>query len=322
MPFSPLISVIVAVYNGGLFIRKGISSILEQSLCNIELIIVNDGSTDETEIICNEYSRKDPRVHVFHEKHQGVAHARQVGINNACGIYTIHIDADDHISRNMLEEMYNSANNSGADILICDYMEVNNHGSIYHAQQPTILTQEGVTNDLIRGKLYGALWNKLIRTSCFRDNNVCFREDLTMREDMFFVLDVLPYCSKIAYLPEALYSYDKTSNASSLTNTYLSEDRKYYVQELKWHETALKNTLVSKENKEHVSNSLLNIAYITLNGSIFTKAEWKKSFSKYNDVFDKAANNYKKRLVLMAINKHYHLASTIRAFLSILKRKA
>lgn len=73
----------VTVYNGGMFIRKGISNILEQSLCNIELIIVNDGSTDETEIICNEYSRKDPRVHVFHEIHQGVAHGRQVGINNA-----------------------------------------------------------------------------------------------------------------------------------------------------------------------------------------------------------------------------------------------
>ena len=319
---SPVISIIIAVYNAESYLSKGIEDILAQTFSNFEILLVDDGSTDTTVEICDRYANKDTRIRVFHEKHQGVARARQVGINNACGIYTIHIDADDHISPNMLEEMYNSANNSGADILICDYMEVNHHGPIYHAQRPTVLTQEGVTNDLIQGKLYGALWNKLIRTSCFRDNNVCFREDLTMREDMFFVLDVLPYCSKIAYLPEALYSYDKTSNASSLTNTYLSEDRKYYVQELKWHETALKNTLVSKENKEHVSNSLLNIAYITLSGNIFTKAEWKKSFSKYNDVFEKAANNYKKRLVLMAINKHYHLASTIRTFLSILKRKA
>ena len=319
---SPVISIIIAIYNAESYLSKGIEDILAQTFSNFEILLVDDGSTDTTVEICDRYANKDTRIRVFHEQHQGVAHARQKGIENVQGEYTIHIDADDHISPNMLEEMYNSANNSGADILICDYMEVNHHGPIYHAQRPTVLTQEGVTNDLIQGKLYGALWNKLIRTSCFRDNNVCFREDLTMREDMFFVLDVLPYCSKIAYLPEALYSYDKTSNASSLTNTYLSEDRKYYVQELKWHETALKNTLVSKENKEHVSNSLLNIAYITLSGNIFTKAEWKKSFSKYNDVFEKAANNYKKRLVLMAINKHYHLASTIRAFLSILKRKA
>ncbi len=318
----PVISIIIAIYNAESYLSKGIEDILAQTFSNFEILLVDDGSTDTTVEICDRYANKDTRIRVFHEQHQGVARARQVGINNACGIYTIHIDADDNISPNMLEEMYNSAKDSGADILICDYMEVNHHGPIYHAQRPTVLTQEGVTNDLIQGKLYGALWNKLIRTSCFQDNNVCFREDLTMREDMFFVLDVLPYCSKIAYLPEALYSYDKTSNASSLTNTYLSEDRKYYVQELKWHETALKNTLVSKENKEHVSNSLLNIAYITLSGNIFTKAEWKKSFSKYNDVFEKAANNYKKRLVLMAINKHYHLASTIRAFLSILKRKA
>lgn len=319
---TPIISIIIAAYNAESFLCKGLEGVLEQTFHNFEIILIDDGSTDATYEICERYAKKDSRIRVFHEKHQGVARARQVGINNACGIYTIHIDADDNISPNMLEEMYNSAKDSGADILICDYMEVNHHGPIYHAQRPTVLTQEGVTNDLIQGKLYGALWNKLIRTSCFRDNNVCFREDLTMREDMFFVFDVLPYCSKIAYLPEAFYSYDKTRNASSLTNTYLSEDKNYYTQEIKWHESALKNTLVNKKNKEHVSNSLLNIAYITLSGNIFTKGEWKEVFSKYNDVFEKAANNYKKRLVLMAINKHYHLASTIRAFLSILKRKA
>ena len=314
------ISIIVAAYNAEAYLAKGIEGILNQSFEAFELLLVDDGSTDSTGVICDEYARKDSRIHVYHEKHQGVAHARQVGINNACGIYTIHIDADDHISRNMLEEMYNSAKDSGADILICDYMEVNKHVTTYHTQQPTFLTPVGIANDMIEGKLYGALWNKLIRTSCFQDNNVCFREDLTMREDMFFVFDVLPYCSKIAYLPDAFYSYDKTSNASSLTNTYLSEDKKYYVQELKWHETALKNTLVNKKNKEHVSNSLLNIAYITLSGNIFTKVEWKEAFSKYKDVFELAANNYKKRLVLMAINNQYYLASTVRAFLSILKR--
>ena len=316
------ISIIVAAYNAEAYLAKGIEGILNQSFEAFELLLVDDGSTDSTGVICDEYARKDSRIHVYHEKHQGVAHARQVGINNACGIYTIHIDADDHISRNMLEEMYNSAKDSGADILICDYMEVNKHVTTYHTQQPTFLTPVGIANDMIEGKLYGALWNKLIRTSCFQDNNVCFREDLTMREDMFFVFDVLPYCSKIAYLPDAFYSYDKTSNASSLTNTYLSEDKKYYVQELKWHETALKNTLVNKKNKEHVSNSLLNIAYITLSGNIFTKAEWEEAFSKYKDVFEIAANSYKKKLVLMAINNHYYLASRIRAFLSILKRKA
>lgn len=322
MPFSPLISVIVAVYNGGLFIRKGISSILEQSLCNIELIIVNDGSTDETEIICNEYSRKDPRVHVFHEKHQGVAHARQVGINNACGIYTIHIDADDQISHNMLEEMYNAAKGANADFLICDYMEVNNNGTFYHAQRPTSLTPEGLVNDMTRRKLYGALWNKLIRTSCFQDNKVGFHEDLNMSEDMFFVFDVLPYCSKIVYLPKAFYSYDRTRNISSLTNMYLSEDKSFYLQEIRWNDAVLKAPLVSKKNKENVSNTLLNIAYITLSGNIFTKAEWQNAFSQYRDVFKTATKSYKKRLVLMALNRHYLLASAIRTFISKLRRKA
>ena len=319
---TPVISVIIAAYNAESFLCKGVEDVLAQTFQNFEIILIDDGSTDATYEICERYAKKDSRIRVFQERHQGVAHARQVGINNAYGIYTIHIDADDHISRNMLEEMYNSAKDSGADILICDYMEVNKHGTTYHTQQPTFLTPVGIANDMIEGKLYGALWNKLIRTSCFRDNNICFREDLTMREDMFFVFDVLPYCSKIAYLPKAFYNYDKTRNASSLTNTYLSEDKNYYTQEIKWHDAALNSSLVNKSNKVHVINSLLNIAYITLSGNMFTKTEWKNIFSQFREAFMSATMSYKKRLVMMALNDRYMTASIIRSFISKLRRKA
>lgn len=316
------ISIIVAAYNAEAYLAKGIEGILNQSFEAFELLLVDDGSTDSTGVICDEYARKDSRIHVYHERHQGVAHSRQVGIENAHGLYTIHIDADDQISHNMLEEMYNAAKGANADFLICDYMEVNNNGTIYHAQRPTSLTPEDLINDMTSRKLYGALWNKLIRTSCFQDNKVGFREDLNMSEDMFFVFDVLPYCSKIVYLPKAFYSYDRTRNTSSLTNMYLSEDKSFYLQEIQWNDAVLKTPLVSKKNKETVSNSLLNIAYITLNGSIFTKTEWENAFSQYRDVFKTSTKSYKKRLVLMALNRHYLMASAIRTFISKTRRKA
>lgn len=316
------ISIIVAAYNAEAYLANGIEGILNQSFEAFELLLVDDGSTDGTGIICDEYAKKDTRIHVYHERHQGVAHTRQVGIENAHGLYTIHIDADDQISHNMLEEMYNAAKGANADFLICDYMEVNNNGTIYHAQRPTSLTPEDLINDMTSRKLYGALWNKLIRTSCFQDNKVGFREDLNMSEDMFFVFDVLPYCSKIVYLPKAFYSYDRTRNTSSLTNMYLSEDKSFYLQEIQWNDAVLKTPLVSKKNKETVSNSLLNIAYITLNGSIFTKTEWENAFSQYRDVFKTSTKSYKKRLVLMALNRHYLMASAIRTFISKTRRKA
>lgn len=316
------ISIIVAAYNAEKYLAKGIEGILNQSFEAFELLLVDDGSTDSTGIICDEYAKKDSRIHVYHERHQGVAHARQIGIKHASGKYTIHIDADDQIIHNMLEVMYNAANGADADFLICDYMEVNNNGTIYHAQRPTSLTPEDLINDMTSRKLYGALWNKLIRTSCFQDNKVGFREDLNMSEDMFFVFDVLPYCSKIVYLPKAFYSYDRTRNTSSLTNMYLSEDKSFYLQEIQWNDAVLKTPLVSKKNKETVSNSLLNIAYITLNGSIFTKTEWEDAFSQYRDVFKTSTKSYKKRLVLMALNRHYLMASAIRTFISKTRRKA
>lgn len=319
---SPVISIIIAVYNAESYLSKGIEDILAQTFSNFEILLVDDGSTDTTVKICDRYANKDTRIRVFHEQHQGVAHARQKGIENVQGEYTIHIDADDKITPTMLEEMYNAAKGANADFLICDYMEVNNNGTFYHAQRPTSLTPEGLVNDMTRRKLYGALWNKLIRTSCFQDNKVGFREDLNMSEDMFFVFDVLPYCSKIVYLPKAFYSYDRTRNISSLTNMYLSEDKSFYLQEIRWNDAVLKTPLVSKKNKENVSNTLLNIAYITLSGNIFTKAEWQNAFSQYRDVFKTATKSYKKRLVLMALNRHYLLASAIRTFISKLRRKA
>lgn len=319
---SPVISIIIAVYNAESYLSKGIEDILAQTFSNFEILLVDDGSTDTTVEICDRYANKDTRIRVFHEQHQGVAHARQKGIENVQGEYTIHIDADDQISHNMLEEMYNAAKGADADFLICDYMEVNNNGTFYHTQRPTSLTPEGLVNDMTRRKLYGALWNKLIRTSCFQDNKVGFHEDLNMSEDMFFVFDVLPYCSKIVYLPKAFYSYDRTRNISSLTNMYLSEDKSFYLQEIRWNDAVLKTPLVSKKNKENVSNTLLNIAYITLSGNIFTKAEWQNAFSQYRDVFKTATKSYKKRLVLMALNRHYLLASAIRTFISKLRRKA
>lgn len=319
---SPVISIIIAVYNAESYLSKGIENILAQTFSNFEILLVDDGSTDTTVEICDRYANKDTRIRVFHEQHQGVAHARQKGIENVQGEYTIHIDADDKITPTMLEEMYDAARETNADMLICDYVEIRNSGTVYHSQKPTSLSAEGVANDMIQGKLYGALWNKLIRTTCFRGNNVSFHKDLTMREDMFFVFDTLPYCSKIAYLPKAFYNYDKTRNASSLTNTYLSEDKNYYTQEIKWHDAALNSSLVNKSNKVHVINSLLNIAYITLSGNMFTKTEWKNIFSQFREAFMSATMSYKKRLVMMALNDRYMTASIIRSFISKLRRKA
>lgn len=316
-----MVSVIIAAYNAETYLCRAIDGILAQTLSDFEVLLVDDGSTDGTGTICEEYAQKDARVRVFHEQHRGVAHARQVGIENARGIYTIHVDVDDHFETTMLEEMYQNAEQEEADLLICDYWEQDKKGKEYHRQEPTALTAKDVINDMVDGKLYGALWNKFIRTSCYRDNNICFRQELTMREDLFFVFDIMPHVTRIFYLPKAFYVYDRTSNESSLSNTYLVEDRNYYDQEIKWHQVALKNEMVGNSQKKCLLQSLLNDAYITLSGSMYSKQEWLCIFSPFLHDFKAIELSYKKRLVLMALEGKYGISSLLRRLVVKFRRK-
>lgn len=103
---NPKISVIVPIYNIGQYLSRCIDSILVQTFTNFELLLIDDGSTDNSGRICDDYAKKDNRIRVFHKKNGGVALARQLGIENAIGEYSIHADGDDWVEANMLENMY------------------------------------------------------------------------------------------------------------------------------------------------------------------------------------------------------------------------
>ena len=132
---QPKISVIVPVYKAEEYLHRCVDSILAQSFTGFELILINDGSPDNSGAICDEYAQKDNRVKVIHKENGGVASARQCGIDNATGEYTIHADPDDWVEPTMLEELYNKAVEENADMVVCDFY-VNTHKScVYRTQQ-------------------------------------------------------------------------------------------------------------------------------------------------------------------------------------------
>lgn len=304
------ISVIVALYNASQYLRQCIDNILSQTFQDFELLLVNDGSTDNTGEICDEYAKRDKRIRVFHEQHKGVWHSRQVGIDNASGEYSIHIDADDWALPNMLEEMYWTAVGENADILICDYIEETKQGSIYRCQRPTALLTEEVTEDIINrnGKLWGALWNKLIKTKCYRDNNVCFPEGMNMCEDSVTVCRLLEHRPRLSYLPKAFYHYDRTCNQSSLTNKYLNVSVDFYEQEIRYREEILALSQISRLARQKLTDELLNIAYITLHSTFFKKVKWTNTFLPFYGIFQNSRPLYKKWLVLWALEGHFKIA--------------
>lgn len=312
------ISVIVPVYKAEKFIGKCIQDILAQTFWDFELLLVLDGSFDKSEEVCNKWALLDSRINIIKEEHGGVAYARQLGLDNAVGEYIMYVDADDHVSSMMLEEMYNVAKEQDADIVVSDFTELTHDGEIYRNQEPTVLNGISILEDILNGKLYGALWNKLIRTEAIKKNNAHFTEALTMREDLVFLSELLPHVNKVAYVPKAFYGYERR-NVSSLTNNYLDESIEFYRQEVLWNSLILQNQYLSESTKNKILYYYSLLAYITLKKGLFNKEEWNKHFLPYSHLLRELLKGYKFKIVEMALNGNFIIAQLVRTIVSKLR---
>lgn len=200
----PLISVIIPVYNTESLIRKCIDSILTQSYKNLEIIIVNDGSTDNSGLICDELAKEDNRIKVIHTKNQGAAAARKYGVINANGLYISFVDSDDYIDPLMYEHMIEIANETKADMIITNTNTIkNNIGKIGYLDKPKFLNSEEALNTFLLGN-WLALWGKLINKELFTNLEWV---NLKVADDIVIVAQLIHYSNKIAYTERALYNY-------------------------------------------------------------------------------------------------------------------
>ncbi len=212
----PTISIILAAYNAEAKIRTMLDSIIAQTFIDWELIAVDDGSTDRTGNILDEYAATDHRVRVIHKVNAGVAAARQDGIDAARGEYTIHADADDWVEPQMLNEMFKAAQRDNADILIADYY-INAGGKTdVSRQEPESTSAKDVLLDLYSKKILGSLWNKLIRKSTYEKAQARFYDGINYCEDLLLLTQLLTRSQPvISYLPAPFYHY--VLNSGSLT---------------------------------------------------------------------------------------------------------
>lgn len=217
---QPQISVIVPIYKAESFIHRCIDSILAQTFTDFELILVNDGSPDKSGSICDEYALADSRIKVIHKKNGGVASARQCGIDNASGTYTIHTDPDDWIEPNMLEELYNKAIKENADIVVCDFWVEEKNQTTLCKQEPSSFDPQRIIIDLLLDRLHGSLCNKLIKLSCYRNSDTTFVNGLNYCEDFLVCCKLLTGKITVTYLNKAFYHYDQSSNSNSITKNY------------------------------------------------------------------------------------------------------
>ena len=186
-----LISVIMPVYNVEKYITKAIQSVLNQTYKNFELILIDDGSTDKSRSICNDFKQKDNRINVVHQNNQGVSSARNKGIQIAKGDYIVFVDADDEISNNALETMYIEIVKTKVDIVITNYTRVSIEGKKILNPYNGKIKYENIIDFVAANYQWGPC-NKLIRKNKI---NYMFDTDVFIGEDALFFVKNFKKCT-------------------------------------------------------------------------------------------------------------------------------
>lgn len=295
------VSIIMPVYNAEKYLHRAINSILSQTMKEWELILINDGSTDSSASICEEYTDLDERVKVIHKENEGVAIARKIGIENATGEYSIHFDSDDWAEPTMLEELYNKAKIENSDMVIADYFINTDYKQYISKQKPTKLISSSILIDILKGKLFGALWNKLIRTNLYNIYNASFFKGINYREDMLICVQLLQHLNiRISYLNKAFYHY--FINQNSITHKI---SRKTYQNQILF-QKKLESILTDKQFESAKNFLALSIFTEGFINNCLTKQETANEFKKHEFTAFHYSESFRWRLGYFFIKLHFY----------------
>ncbi len=233
---TPLVSVILPVYNAGKTISKCIESILIQTLSDFELLIINDGSKDSTLSICEQLAEKDHRVRLINQENKGVSSARNKGIDSSTGKYICFIDSDDWVEPNYLAAFFEGETINKNEIVFQDCIEESDNQSLikchfsnkrYNSSElNTCISEQKLLN-------YGYPFCKLYTKEVINTNNIRFNEEIHFVEDRIFLLEYLQYMDFFRFVDNVYYHYTFNDGQQSLTfrhNSYESEINAYYIE--------------------------------------------------------------------------------------------
>lgn len=225
MTYVPLVSVVVPVFNAQESIRRCLDSILRQNYLEIELLVIDDGSTDASASICQEYEGRDKRVHVLSQRNSGPASARNNGIAHASGVYLLFIDADDVLKPGAISDLVAIADSVQADMVSFNF-EVTDGDRIIDRKiavsgtYPVFQQSDGrECLELIyreRG-IANFSWAFMYRMSFLKSSDVWFPEGIHIFEDALFLNQILRLAQKVAYCQKPLYTYQISTASESLT---------------------------------------------------------------------------------------------------------
>ena len=219
---QPLISVIVPVYKAEAYLHRCVDSLVAQTLKNIEILLINDGSPDQSGAICDEYAQRYPFIKAFHKTNEGLNATLELGIQIAKGEYSIQVDPDDWVEPDMLEQMYQKAKLEDADMVICDFIIIKQKGIRHSIQRPSNLSAETVIKEILTIH-HGSGCNKLVRNKLYSQYNIHHPKGFSQCEDLYVTLSLLSHNIRVSYIPKGFYHYDQTINSNSIIKNYNAE---------------------------------------------------------------------------------------------------
>ncbi len=229
---SQKLSIIVPVYNAEKTLEKCVNSILNQKYSNIEVILINDGSKDDSLKICKKMESKDSRIKIIDIVNQGVSVARNKGIEKSTGDYIAFVDADDYLDENIYEKMLSVAKKYKLDIVFCNYKEIYKDGnkscidqlsSIGKSIEPSYKFIERLLS-ISEDCLSGSCWRSIFTKNKILNNNIKFDEKLTIAEDLKFLLEYLKTTKDVGICDEYLY-YFYVNNMSTTSKYMKNQDK-------------------------------------------------------------------------------------------------
>jgi len=216
------ISVIIPVYNADKFLKRCVTSLLSQTLASCEFIFVNDGSTDSSRSILEDFQKKDVRIRLIHQENKGVSEARNAGLQIAHGTYIGFVDADDYVENNFFDTLYQTAEKFQLDITVCNYFSTQD-GTNFTSKAPfeehSVYESETIKKDIIpyfiSHENINSIWNKLYRTSLVLSHHIVFPKGVALGEDGWFNSFCFAKATKVYFLSYAGYHYIDVSGSAT-----------------------------------------------------------------------------------------------------------
>lgn len=227
----PKVSIIIPVYNSAMYLKQCLNSLINQTLTDLEIICINDGSTDNSAEILNEYAQKDSRIIVITQENSGLGATRNNGLEQAKGEYIGFVDSDDWIDENYYEKLYNAAKENSADIAICGFKREKKEKSkiILSYQDIKLYTNTQEKFNICDMPKSNYVWNKIYKRERVLDSGITF-ETGVYYEDVIYSPRIIYFLGELVTVPDTYYHYRKNPNSVVCMGSKKKTEDKIYAE--------------------------------------------------------------------------------------------